>query len=297
MFISWLINQPLAELEKPVIGVIILLALVAVAATIPLAMRRRKERRRERLRAQPFPDAWKEILNRNFSLYRFLPDRLKNELHGHIRVFLAEKNFEGAGGLEMTDEIRVTIAAQACALLLNRPTDYYPQLQSIIVYPTSFEVEDPVEFSDNQYLEDTEVRVGESWHSGAVVIAWDQALNTGRDLNDGQNVIFHEFAHQLDEENESSDGIPQLPRIAGYLPWARVLGKEFKKLRRSADTGTRTLLDHYGATNEAEFFAVATECFFEKPAQMKKLHPELYEQMKLFYNQDPAAYLNSRETA
>lgn len=278
-------------------GMVILLALVAVAATIPLAMRRRKERRRERLRAQPFPDAWKEILNRNFSLYRFLPDRLKNELHGHIRVFLAEKNFEGAGGLEMTDEIRVTIAAQACALLLNRPTDYYPQLQSIIVYPTSFEVEDPVEFSDNQYLEDTEVRVGESWHSGAVVIAWDQALNTGRDLNDGQNVIFHEFAHQLDEENESSDGIPRLPRIAGYLPWARVLGKEFKKLRRSADTGTRTLLDHYGATNEAEFFAVATECFFEKPAQMNKLHPELYGQMKLFYNQDPAAYLNSRETA
>lgn len=278
-------------------GMVILLALVAVAATIPLAMRRRKERRRERLRAQPVPEAWKDILNRNFSLYGHLPDRLKNELHGHIRVFLAEKNFEGAGGLEMTDEIRVTIAAQACALLLNRPTDYYPQLQSIIVYPTSFEVEDPVEFSDNQYLEDTEVRVGESWHSGAVVIAWDQALNTGRDLNDGQNVIFHEFAHQLDEENESSDGIPQLPRIAGYLPWARVLGKEFKKLRRSADTGTRTLLDHYGATNEAEFFAVATECFFEKPAQMKKLHPELYEQMKLFYNQDPAAYLNSRETA
>ena len=279
------------------IGIIILLTLVVLAAWIPVIRRQRRERRRERLRTQPFPGAWKEILNRNFSLYRFLPDRLKNELHGHIRVFLAEKNFEGAGGLEMTDEIRVTIAAQACALLLNRPTDYYPQLQSIIVYPTSFEVEDPVEFSDNQYLEDTEVRVGESWHSGAVVIAWDQALNTGRDLNDGQNVIFHEFAHQLDEENESSDGIPRLPRIAGYLPWARVLGKEFKKLRRSADAGARTLMDHYGATNEAEFFAVATECFFEKPAQMKKLHPELYGQMKLFYNQDPAAYLNSRETA
>ena len=279
------------------IGAVILLILVALAAMVPWVLRRRRERRRAQWRAQSFPDAWKDVLNRNFSLYRHLPDRLKTELHGHIRVFLAEKNFEGAGGLEMTDEIRVTIAAQACALLLNRLTDYYPQLQSIIVYPTSFEVEDPVEFSDDQYLEDTEVRVGESWHSGAVVIAWDQALNTGRDLNDGQNVIFHEFAHQLDEENESSDGIPQLPRIAGYLPWARVLGKEFKKLRRSADTGTRTLLDHYGATNEAEFFAVATECFFEKPAQMNKLHPELYGQMKLFYNQDPAAYLNSRETA
>lgn len=278
------------------IGVVILLIVVVLAAVIPVAVRRRRERRRERLRAQPFPDAWKDVLNRNFSLYRHLPERLKNELHGHIRVFLAEKNFEGAGGLEMTDEIRVTIAAQACALLLNRPTQYYPQMQSIIVYPTSFEVEDPVEFSDNQYLEDTEVRSGESWHSGAVVIAWDEALNTGRDLNDGQNVIFHEFAHQLDEENESSDGIPQLPRIAGYLPWARVLGKEFKKLCRSADAGTRTLLDHYGATNEAEFFAVATECFFEKPAQMKKQHPELYEQMKLFYNQDPAAYLDPRET-
>ena len=278
------------------IGVVILLAFVAAVALIPVMLRKRRERRRERLRAQPFPDAWKDILNRNFSLYRHLPDPLKNELHGHIRVFLAEKNIEGAGGLEMTDEIRVTIAAQACALLLNRPTQYYPQLQSIIVYPTSFEVEDPVEFSDDQYLEDTEVRAGESWHSGAVVLAWDEALNTGRDLNDGQNVIFHEFAHQLDEENEISDGIPQLPRIAGYLPWARVLGKEYKKLRRSADAGTRTLLDHYGATNEAEFVAVATECFFEKPAQMKKQHPELYEQMKLFYNQDPAAYRYSPET-
>ena len=135
-------------------------------------------RRRRRLRLQPFPLEWLTILESNVKLYRFLPEELKLELHGHIHVFLAEKSFEGCEGLTVTDEMRVTIAALACVLLLNRRAQYYPGLKSILIYPRAYQVED-------------QVRLGESWSSGTVVLSWSDVTRTARNFKDGNNLVFH----------------------------------------------------------------------------------------------------------
>jgi hypothetical protein len=247
-----------------------------------------KEARRRRIRARVFPSDWLLILKKNVPLYRRLPDGDKQELEGHIQVFLAEKHFEGAGGLKMSDEIRVTIAAQACILLLHRKTDYYPGLFSIIVYPHEY-VARHIEWDETGVvIEGVQSRLGESWRRGAVVLAWDHVRAGAADIHDCHNVVFHEFAHQLDAEDGSVDGSPALPRRSMYITWARILGKEYEDLRKNATHGNRTLLDRYGATNPAEFFAVATECFFKNPVQMKRRHPELYEELRLYYEQDPA---------
>lgn len=272
------------------IGLLILLLVVVAAVAIPAIARRRREARRARLRRQSFPAEWRQVLERNVPLYNHLPLPLKEQLHGLIHIFLAEKNIEGAAGLEVTDEIRVTIAGQACILLLNRETEYYPRLYSIVVYPHSYEVDKPLFFSGRQHIEATETRLGESWPTGAVVLAWDHVRQGAADVHDGHNLVFHEFAHQLDQENASADGIPNLGRSSRYIAWARVVGREYEDLQQHVKTGMASLLDQYGATNEAEFFAVATECFFERPAQMKAQYPELYEELKEFYRQDPVTY-------
>jgi Mlc titration factor MtfA (ptsG expression regulator) len=247
-----------------------------------------KRARRRRIRARPFPSNWREILEKNIPFYGQLPREDKKELEGHIQVFLTEKHFEGAGGLKMNDEIRVTIAAQACVLLLHRETDYYPGLFSIIVYPHEY-IARRIEWdATGVVIEDLQPRLGESSRRGAVVLAWDHVRADATDIHDCRNVVFHEFAHQLDAEDGSVDGAPALPRRSMYIAWARVLEREYERLRRDAARGNRTLLDQYGATNPAEFFAVATECFFTNSIRMKRVHPELYEELRLYYQQDPA---------
>lgn len=247
-----------------------------------------RRRRRERLRATPLPDAWRAIVERNVALYRRLPEADRRELLGHVQVFLAEKHFEGCGGLELTDEIRVTIAAQACVLLLHRETDYYPECASILVYPHAYVA--PVQEQTGWVVhEGTSARLGESWVRGVVVLSWDDVLAGAADVHDGHNVVLHEFAHQLDQEDGSGDGAPPLPRRSMYVAWARVLSGEYEALRADAAAGRPSVLDHYGATNPAEFFAVASECFFEKPQQMRAKHPELYDELREFYAQDPLA--------
>jgi hypothetical protein len=248
-----------------------------------------KARRRNRLRAQPLPEPWLNIVRRNVPYYRCLSRSEQEELQGDIQVFIAEKNFEGCGGLEMTDEIKVTIAAYACILLLHRDHDYYPLLKSILVYPDVYTVKVLHRGPGNTILEGHETRAGESWRTGAVVISWNQALHRPTDPDAARNVVLHEFAHQLDQENGSANGAPILPRTALYAAWARILGREYHALSKAADADRPTLLDKYGARNPAEFFAVVTEYFFEQPQQLKTRHPELYEELKLYYQQDPAA--------
>jgi Mlc titration factor MtfA (ptsG expression regulator) len=250
-----------------------------------------KQVRRKRIRSQTFPSAWLLILEKNVPLYRRLPDADKHELQEHIEVFLAEKHFEGAGGLKMNDEIKVTIAAQACMLLLHRKTDYYPGLLSIIVYPHEYIARHTQWDEIGLVSEGPQVRLGESSRRGAVVLAWDHVRAGATDIHDCHNVVFHEFAHELDAEDGSVDGAPALPRRSMYLAWARVLGREYERLRRDAARGSRTLLDRYGATNPAEFFAVATECFFTNSIRMKEILPELYEELRLYYQQDPAGLI------
>lgn len=247
-----------------------------------------KAKRRNRIRSHPFPESWLIILQRNVPYYGRLTPEDRQRLLGDIQVFVAEKNFEGCGGLEMSDEIKVTLAAYACILLLHLKHDYYPRLQSILVYPDAYPVVVTRSGPGNQIIEGHEMRAGESWRTGVVVVSWNHVLHRPGDSSAVRNVILHEFAHQLDQEDGSADGAPILPKTSMYAAWARILGREYKVLSEAADANSSTLIDKYGATNPAEFFAVVTEYFFEQPQQLRERHPELYEELKLYYGQDPA---------
>ena len=249
-----------------------------------------KKRQRNRLAGQKFPDNWLEIIKRNVPIYKLLSAADQKELHRHILIFMGEKRFEGCGGLKITDEIKVTIAAQACILLLHRKTDYYPGLSSILVYPRSYVAHGIQHLAGGVVAEGTEIRLGESWHHGSVVLSWDDVRRSAADIHDGHNVVLHEFAHQIDSSFAKGDSTLVLESTSTFIAWARILQKEYQKLRREVSRDSATVLDRYGAVNPAEFFAVATEYFFEKPKQLQRLHSELYEELKRFYQQDPAQW-------
>lgn len=206
-------------------------------------------------------------------------------------MLLAEKHFEGCGGLVLTDEIRVTIAAQASVLLLHRDGDYYPRLTSILVYPATYVLTDERHVGNGVWEEGEHQLDGHTQQRlRAVVLTWDAVVRGGRDPRDGRNLVFHEFAHQLDFEDSETDGAPWLDSRQQYRAWARVLAKEYALLRTASEAGAPALLDEYGATNPAEFFAVATEFFFERPRELCARHPDLYDQLRRFYRQDPTQY-------
>ena len=249
-----------------------------------------KRRRRRKIRGQAFPEDWLGIIERNVAVFGRLTREDQRELLGHVLVFLEEKVFEGCGGLEITDEVRVTIAAQACLLLLHRETDYYPTLKTILVYPHHYVATHREQGPGGFVVEADQARLGESWLRGPVVLSWDNVRRGATDLNDGHNVTFHEFAHQLDSEDGANEGAPALPWPTMYTAWARVMQTEFDHLRDDPAQHHLHFIDAYGATNPAEFFAVVTEAFFEQPEQLKTRHPALYEQLALFYQQDPAGW-------
>jgi Mlc titration factor MtfA (ptsG expression regulator) len=247
-----------------------------------------KKRRRAALREQPLTESERAILARNVPYLARLSAADREELDGLVRIFLTEKSFEGCGGLELTEEIRVTIAAQASILLLHRDTDIYPNVDSILVYPSAYRV--PTKRNDGAVvIEGDEARIGESWTRGVVVLAWDHVKADAARPGDGQNVVLHEFAHQLDSEDGAMDGAPDLGTRARYTAWAHVLGDEYAELSARLHAGRASDIDAYGATNAPEFFAVVTEMFFEKSRAMKARHPDLYAELAAFYQQDPAA--------
>jgi len=247
--------------------------------------------RRKKLTEAPFPGPWEEIIRRNVAHYCMLEDEERSHLRALIQVFIAEKNWEGAGGLEITDEIRVTISAQACLLLLGLPHNFYRNVESIIVYPSTvvppqhrpgffetsvapLKVENPI--------------IGQAFRQGPVIIIWDAALRGGRHPELGHNVIYHEFAHKLDMLNGAADGTPPLRDRTEYRDWVQTCSHEYLRLRHDTQKGKESFLDAYGATSEAEFFAVATEQFFDRPRRMIASAPELYRVLKEYYRQDPA---------
>ncbi len=243
------------------------------------------------MRAQPVPNEWGAIISRNVPFFDRLPAVDQAELLGHMQVFLAEKRFEGCAGLELTDEIRVTVATQACLLLLHRRSDYYPRLMTILVYPSGYFVEGERQLEGPVWEEGRSGRLGETGRQmGSMVLAWDAAKAGANDPADGQNLVLHEFAHQLDFEDFVADGVPVLSSRDDKLSWAEVMKVEFAALRAADQTGISTLLDTYGATNPAEFFAVSTEAFFERPRALRRRHPRLYAEMERYFRQDPTLY-------
>ncbi|MCI0400083.1 MAG: zinc-dependent peptidase [Gammaproteobacteria bacterium] len=264
----------------------IVVVAIALAFGQPLVVEWRRKRLRERL----FPKPWKRILEKRLPLYYRLPDELKIQLHGHIQVFLAEKTFHGCGGLEITDEIKITIAAEACVLILNRKTDYYPGLNSILVYPAEFIVRGVHHDGAGVYTDEEQILSGESWGEGKVVLSWDDARRRSSSVSFGENVVLHEFAHQLDQQDGRANGVPILDRRADYPRWTRVFTNGFEGLRAQVDRGEGSCINEYGAESPAEFFATATEAFFEKSEQLKQEHGELYEELRNYYKVDPAEW-------
>jgi MtfA peptidase len=250
-----------------------------------------KQRRRHRLRAAPFPDDWLATIKRNVAFFHRLSGRDQAELLGHVQVFLAEKRFEGCGGLEITDEVRVVIAAQACLLLLHRKTDYFPRLLTILVYPSTYVAEERRHVRGHVWQEGKMARLGETgrW-LGALVLAWDAVKSGAAHPSDGKNVVLHEFAHQLDYENNAEDGAPALETRDQQVSWQEVMRTEFASLRTADETGIPTLLDTYGARDPAEFFAVSTEAFFERPCALRACHPKLYGELQSYFHQDPVEF-------
>lgn len=270
-------------------------AIVIVSATVAAFLAwmiwrvRARRARRRRLMTVPFPDTWREICRQNVPLYNRMPSDLREQLHGLVNVFLSEKRFYGCKGLEITDEIRVTVAVQACMLLLNRRTGYFRKLKSIYVYPETYVAKETIRDGFIE-IEGHSVRLGESWRRGPVVLAWDSIQGGARNFQDGLNVVLHEFAHQLDQEDSQADGAPILEGRSGYVPWSQVLGAEYEALCSKVSRGGYSDINAYGATNPAEFFAVITEAFFEKSKQMQRKHPDLYDQLKNYYKIDPASW-------
>jgi Mlc titration factor MtfA (ptsG expression regulator) len=236
------------------------------------------------------PESWPAILRTYFPVVYHLADPQRNQLFGYMQIFLDRIEFEGCGGLEITEEIRVAIAAQACLLLIGREHEVYPRLKTVLVYPHTYTSGASGLFGGDN---GEGARLGESWQTGVVVLAWDSVVGGARNMEDGHNVTFHEFAHQLDQEDGLADGAPILESRSAYASWARIFSSDFKKLCEKTEHGKHDVLDRYGSTNPAEFFAVATETFFEKPRQLKAVHEELFNALHDYYKIDPLAWKTS----
>ena len=234
-----------------------------------------------------FKDEWIVHLVEHLPLYSRFSDELRQKVHEKIARFVATTYFEGCGGLELTDEMILSVAGQACMLIVNHEGDPYPNLKSVLLYPSTFGSKEQRVNEAGVVTSEVVYRLGESWSSGTVVLAWDSVARGARNIFDGRNVTFHEFAHQLDQEDGRADGVPFLEEPQAYHTWGEVLGNGYVKLVDRAERRKKSVMDHYGATNIAEFFAVATESFFEKPRQMNKKHPLLYQELKDYYRLDP----------
>lgn len=253
-----------------------------------------KTQHRRELLAQPFPVSWFGYLAANVALYRSLSDAEQQKLGDITRILVAEKSWDGCGGLALTEEMQVVIAAQAALLVLGFEDEYFPNVETILVYPQGFLVTVRRPGVGGAVQEQVVPYAGEAALRGPVVISWADARRGGREAGDGRNVVLHEFAHKLDMRDGAADGAPYLRDGAQVEQWSRVMSAEYQGLVERTAAGEPTLLDAYGATDAAEFFAVATECFFERPRRMQAEHPELYTVLRGYYRQDPAARQEAR---
>lgn len=258
-----------------------------------------RDHHRAELRKQPFPPEWETFVHTNVAHYELLDSVERAELQATMQVFLKEKQWEGCGGLELTDEIRVTIAAEACLLQLGLPHGYYRNVESILVYPSTIVLPEhrPGVFERVTAPANANVAIlGQAFAKGPVILVWDAVIHGARHPEQGHNVVYHEFAHKLDMLDGAADGTPPLANSDQLAEWVIVCSREFLRLRSLAGKRHKTFLDSYGATNEAEFFAVATEEFFDRPIALRGQSPDLYHVLSAYYRQDPAERMSRRCT-
>jgi Mlc titration factor MtfA (ptsG expression regulator) len=231
--------------------------------------------KRRRLAKRPFPEQWLPYLEQRVGFYPQLPEQWRDRFHELLKVFVWDKHFIGAGGMEITDEVRVVIGAAAVRMVLHLDLSYYDRLTEIVVYPSHY-----------KHPDEEGAILGEAQSWGTVVLAWDAVVQGLKNIHDGHDTATHEFAHVLDRADGAFDGTPVLRALSSYHPWAEVMSHHYGRLKKRARP-ERKALRSYGAKNEAEFFAVATESFFEKPEQLHKRTPDLYDLLKRFYGCDP----------
>ena len=249
-----------------------------------------RERRRRKILAQPWPESWGLHLQRNVRLTWEMSDEEMQSLHRRVKVFVAEKHWEGCEGLQLTEEMKVVISAQASLMLLGVNDWYFDNVKTILVYPKAFRRET----GDGMVEGQSQHRAGEAWQGGPIILSWKDSLRGGRNEDDGQNVVIHEFAHALDGLDGEMGGSVMFDDPQDSTAWRNVVAEEYADLCRAKEMGRRTLLDHYGATNEAEFFAVATETFFEQPRELCREHQELFALLKKYYRLDPVPWQRKR---
>lgn len=263
---------------------LVLVTLVSLGVAALIAQPWLAERRRTRHGARPFPAAWRRILRRRVPIVARLPLELQLRLKRLIQVFIAEKPFLGCQGQKITDEVRVTIAAQACLLLLGQArADCYPQLRQVLVYPGSFVADRERPLGAGVVQAQRLTMSGESWGHGQVVLSWQDVVAGAADPDDGRNVTLHEFAHQIDQDSGAADGRPWRVERAKRRRWAKVMGQALEHLRSEPSM----LIDSYGASDPAEFFAVVTEVFFERPSELAAEAPDVYAELVDLYRVNP----------
>ena len=265
------------------------LTLTALAVVAPIAYPRWSLRR---ALARPLAAAEQAVLEHSIPFYHQMAPELQRQLQRLVLQFLHQKKFVGCAGLEVTDAMRLTIAAQACLLLLNKPSKVYGGLHTILVYPGAFIAERNEVGAGGVVTAARQQMLGESWSDGRIVLSWDDVEQATLDWQGGNNVVLHEFAHQLDSESGSNNGAPYLGSPDNYRSWSDVLSRDYANLRHEAWLGRQdSVLDHYGATNPAEFFAVVTETFFTRPWQLAERHEALYNELQKYYRVDPRYWL------
>jgi MtfA peptidase len=263
-------------------AILVVAAAVLAGLLLPPWVRRRRRRRAYEL---SLPASMREAMARNVPITQTLPADLARRLEGLVISFLREKQFVGCNGLDLTDEIRVTIASQACLLLLGRPGSLYDELQSVLVYPAAFWVEDEVQDDDGLVTRRRRELSGEAWDAHRVILSWEDIVETAEHPAEGYNVVLHEFAHHLDAEGR---GLARRERSPDA--WDEAMVAQYDALCDTVERGEPTFLDPYAAEDQSEFFAVVTEEFIECGAELRDAYPELYALMREFYDLDPARW-------
>jgi len=236
----------------------------------------------------PLTERQKQVIREQVPITATLPALIWPKYEDKIQRFLRQIDFIGCDDFEVTEEVELAIAAQACLLVANTDAWYY-RLRTVLIYPGAYKSR-VTEFDGTVMHEYEAVRLGESWPGGPVVLSWQHSEEGAMDTADGHNLVLHEFAHQIDDTSGQTDSVPLLRNGQSYKDWRTAFASAYERHVENVKKGRLTVLDEYGADDMVEFFAVAVEAFFEKPDQLKREEPEVYTQLSMLFALDPVSW-------